>query len=355
MLKKAGVVALLLFVALLIAPAASPVQISYVVSDSMSPTIGTNDGYILVDTGAVEEGDIITYYSEERGTAVTHRAVEVSEDGIVTQGDANPSTDQAAGYPLVQPADVSGTVLTLGGGPLRIPNLGVGVALLRSYWYVTGLLLAGGVLYSLAGSARQRQRAAVLRSREVVLTATAVAVIVSASLVALAATHQTTVYQVTENETPGDRTLTVGAERTESMTVRLSKTSATYALTETEGMTLTNATVVDEPGDSPGGAGALGWLRSRFLQSERQNLTATIPAQTETGPHRTSLSVYTYPRTLPRGVVVALHDVHPLLAALSTVLVGVGPLYAVYWLLVDTVVPLRGTRSRRLRRLGGDR
>lgn len=355
MLKKTLSVTLLLFVALLIAPAASPVQISYVVSDSMAPTIATNDGYVLVDTGSVEEGDIITYHSEERGTAVTHRAVEVTEDGIVTQGDANPSTDQAAGYPLVQPADVSGTVLTVGGEPLRIPSLGVGIALLRSYWYIIGLLLAGGILSSLAGSSRQRERAAVLRSREVVLTATVVAVIVSASLVSLAATQQTTVYQVTANETTGDRTLAVGAERTESLTVQLSKTSATYALTETEGMTLTNATVVNEPGDGPGGEGALGWLRSRFLQSERQNVTATIPAQAETGPHRTSLNVYTYPRTLPRNVVVALHDAHPFLAALSTVLVGVGPLYAVYWLLVDTVVPLRGTRSRRLRRLGGDR
>jgi len=357
MLKKVGLAALLLFVVALVAPAASPVQVSYVVSDSMSPTIATNDGYVLVDTGTVEKGDIITYYSQERGMSVTHRAVEVTEDGIVTQGDANPSTDQAAGYPLVQPDDVAGKVLTVGGEPLRVPALGLGISLLRSYWYVTVALVVGVVLYSLAGSARNRDRDSVLRSREVILTTTVVAVIVSVSLVSLAASHQTTVYQVTANETGSDQTLTVGEEQTELLTVRLAKTPVSYVVTDTEGMTVTNATVVDDPGDGTAASdnSTLGWLRMQVLEPEQQNVTATIPAQEATGPHRTSLNVYPYPRTLARGVVTALHDVHPLVAALSTILVIVVPLYVLYWVLVDTMVPLRGTRSRRLRRFGGDR
>lgn len=356
MLKKLSFAALLLFVAALVAPAAAPVQISYVVSDSMSPTIATNDGYVLVDTGTVEAGDIITYYSEEREMSVTHRAVEITEDGIVTQGDANPSTDQAAGYPLVQPADIAGTVLTVGGDPLLIPGLGVGIGLLRSYWYLTLALLAGTVLYNLAGSARSRERDTILRSREVILTVAVVAVFVGVALVSLAAVHQTTVYQVTAEETTSAQTLTVGEPQTESVTVRLAKTPATYVVTDTDGMTITDAAVED--GASNGTAGnddsTLGRLRTQLLEPQTRAVTTTIPAQSATGPYRTSLSVYPYPATLPRGVVTALHDVHPLLAALSTILVIVGPLYTLYWLLVDTMAPLRGTRSRRLRQWGED-
>jgi signal peptidase len=357
MLRKIGFAALLLFVAALIAPAAAPVQVSYVVSDSMSPTLATNDGYVLVDTGSIEAGDIITYDSEERGMSVTHRAVEVTEDGIVTQGDANPSTDQATGYPLVQPDDVAGKVLTVGGAPLRIPQLGVAIALLRSYWYLTAALLAGVALRSLAGTARNRNRDSVLRSREVILTATVVAVVMAVALVSFAATQQTTVYQVTASNTENAQTLTVGAERTEALTVQLAKTPVSYAIIDTDGMTIANSTTVDESSSGPvvSEKGRLGWLRTKLLKPEEQNVTATIPAQEATGPHRTSLRVHPYPKTLPRGVVTALHDVHPFVAAVSTILVPAGLLYGLYWLLVDMTVPLRGTRSRRFRKLGGDR
>lgn len=357
MLRNLALALLLLFVGALVAPAAAPVQVSYVVSDSMEPTIATNDGYVLVDAGTVSAGDIITYYSEERGTSVTHRVVDITEAGFVTQGDANPSTDQASGYPPVQPADVSGTVLTVDGDPLLIPNLGVGIALLRSYWYLTVALLAGLVLYRVAGSARQRDRDSVIRSREVILTTAVVAVVVGVALVSFAGTAQTTVYQVTEAETPGGQTLTVGAERTESLVVRTAKTPLTHVVTDTDGMTITDTTTIDEPTASTGDGdgGAIARLRARVLEPERQNMTASIPPQETTGPHRTSLRVSPYPATLPYGVVTTLHGIHPLLAALSTILVIVAPLYVLYWLLVDTMAPLRGTRSRRLRRLGKER
>jgi signal peptidase len=357
MLKKVGFAILLLFVAALVAPAAAPVQISYVVSDSMSPTLATNDGYVLTDTGSVDAGDIITFYSEERGMSVTHRAVEITEDGIVTQGDGNPSTDQAAGYPLVHPDDVAGEVVTVGGAPLRIPQLGVGITLLRSYWYLMVALLAGVFLRNFAETARNRDRDSVLRSREVILTTAVVAVVIAVALMSIAATQQTTVYQVTADDTESVQTLTVGVDRTEAMTVRLAKTPVSYAIIDTDGMTITNATVTDEPRGGPevDDTGRFGWLRTQLLKPETQKVTATIPAQEATGPHRTSLRVHLYPKTLPRSVVTALYHVHPLVAAVSTILVPVGLLYGSYWLLIDTTVPLRGTRSRRLQRLGGDR
>ena len=63
-------------------------------SGSMVPTISVNDLVIIqkgVDT--FEVGDAITYVSE-RGTLVTHRILEISESGYITQGDANNTPDK---------------------------------------------------------------------------------------------------------------------------------------------------------------------------------------------------------------------------------------------------------------------
>ncbi len=349
--------AVVLLVALLVAPAASPVQISYVTSDSMEPTISTNDGYVLVPTGTVEAGDVITFYSADRETYVTHRAVSVSDEGIVTKGDGNPSTDQAAGYPPVQRSAVAGEVLTLGDSPLLVPHLGAVLSLVGTYWYAVVALLIGVVAVTAARSSRRRARDSVLRSRDVVVPAVLVSVLIGVTLVSIAAVHQTQRYQVTTDETNDLTALTVGEPRTESLTVRLASTPVTHLVTETDGMRIVETSSTNDSlgRDTVERDDILGSLRQRFLESSSRNVTVTIPPQGQPGVHATSLDVYPYPATLPRGVVLAIHGVHPLLAALATVLVGIGPLYLCYWLLFDTVAPLRRTRSRLLRRLGGSR
>lgn len=349
--------AVVLVVALLVAPAASPVQISYVTSDSMAPTIEPDGGYVLVPAGAVEAGDVITFYSAERGSYVTHRAMRVTDDGIVTKGDNNPSTDQAAGYPLVERSAVSGQVLTLGGGPLVVPHVGTGLSLLRTYWYAVVTVLGGALAISAARSSRRRVRPAVLRGREVILPALVVAVLVGVVLVSMAAVHQTQTYRVTAEDSKDLGVLSVGEERTESLTVRSASTPFTHLVTRADGMRIDETTpvaagpngTVAERGDG------LDRVRQRLLDASEQNVTVTVPAQETSGVHAATLHMYPYPATLPRGVVTALHSVHPLLAALATVLTGVGPLYLCYWALVDPFAPLRGTRRRVSRRLGGER
>lgn len=67
-----------------------------VVSGSMEPVFSTGD-FIFVKTTPfenVEAEDIVTFVSNEE--IVTHRAIEVNEEGLITQGDANNIPDQAA-------------------------------------------------------------------------------------------------------------------------------------------------------------------------------------------------------------------------------------------------------------------
>jgi signal peptidase len=355
MIKKAGLVVGLVFALALVAPAAAPVSVSYVTSESMTPTIGTNDGYLLVPADGVEEGDVISFYSAERDSQVTHRAVSVTDDGIVTKGDANPSTDQAAGYPLVQPADVDGAVLTVGSEPLVIPHLGTGLTFVRTYWYLIVALLGAYLVASINGESRTRGRDTVIRSRDIVVPVGIVAVLLAVSLISVGAVHETQVFSVTESPSEDARTLTVGEPQTESFTLSVGESPLTHVITDTDGMRVVDRKPVRRPGGQQSQRGLAASLPDWATSSETQNVTATIPAQSAAGRHATSVHVYTYPAALPRGITEALHGVHPLVAAFASVLSVIAPLYLAYAILVDTTVPLRPTRQRLTRQLGGFR
>lgn len=75
MIQKAGIALGLLILVALAVPPGAPLHISYVASDSMSPTIDTNEGYVLVPVDAVQPGDIITFYNLWRLTDYLIKAV----------------------------------------------------------------------------------------------------------------------------------------------------------------------------------------------------------------------------------------------------------------------------------------
>lgn len=357
MIQKAGIAVLLLFVIALAAPAGAPLQVSYVSSDSMSPTLDTNDGYVLVPAPTVETGDVITFYSEERGTYVTHRATQVTPDGIVTQGDGNPSTDQAAGYPLVQHADVSGKLLTFAGAPIVIPHLGTVLGAISSYWYLIVGSLGAYILLSGTGTDRKKEREHVLRSREIVLPITVLVIVAGVAFVSMGAVQQTQVYTVTEQPTTDPAVLTVGEPQTESITLRMTKSPFTHVVTESDGMEILDTSVVPSEGGDGSTSPEIAARGPPWqpFESTQQTVTTRIPPQDTAGPHATSIRVHPYPAILPGGTIESLHGIHPFVAAVVTVLCSTLPLYLVYWLLVDTTTPLRRGRSRLARRLGGNR
>ena len=355
MIHKAGIALGLLVLLGLAVPAGAPVQISYVASDSMSPTIDTNEGYILVPVDAVQPGDIITFYSEERSTYVTHRATQVTPDGIVTKGDGNPSTDQASGYPLVQPSDVSGELLSVGGSVVVIPYLGTLLGAITSYWYLVAGALAGYLLFDGSGSERQRTRTHVLRSREIVRPIFVLVVVSGVVFVSLGAVEQTDVYTVTQQPTPIPSTLTVGESKPESITLRMTKSPFTHVVTETDGMEIVRTTQTETAVDGQAPPEPTGWLPWPPFESSAYTVETRIPAQDTAGPHATGIRMHPYPAVLPGEFITLLHGIHPLVAAVTTVLLSMLPLYLGYWLLVDSTAPLRNGHSRLERTLGGRR
>ncbi len=107
-----------------------------VLSGSMEPALSVG-AVIFTDTGRTipEKGDIITY--EVKGNMITHRVVQIEEDGYITKGDANVMKD-----PKIAQEQVEGTVL------FSIPYLGYAAIFTQNKGFL--LLLAALVLLSYA-------------------------------------------------------------------------------------------------------------------------------------------------------------------------------------------------------------
>lgn len=305
----------------------SPIHLSYVYSDSMEPTIMQGDGYVLVPAGTVEPGDILTFYSDERGEYATHRVVGLTEDGFVTKGDNNPSTDQSAGYPPVARDEVLGKVATVGDSPLVVPKLGVAVGLVRAYWQFGVVLLVVGSGIS-GGKTRSRD---IVRFRSLLIPLVVMAVVGGAAGLVFGAPTTSMTFTVTDAATTSDALLPVDESVVRTVDVELGEQPAyTHQFIETDGMALRR---IEAAGQTP-------------------TLHVRIPAQATRGPYQTSIRLYRYPALLPYGVVAPLQAIHPLLAALATMSALFGPLYGVIWLLVDGKAVLQSrSRRRPLRRV----
>jgi signal peptidase len=120
-----------------------PIGLSYVETDSMEPTLHPGDGFIAVPqpiAGDIESGDVVVYRARvmHGGGLVTHRVVGQTDDGYITQGDANPFRDQQGGEPIVTEKDVVAHALQIGGEVVVVPWLGDAVERVQhTYGYAT--------------------------------------------------------------------------------------------------------------------------------------------------------------------------------------------------------------------------
>ena len=62
-------------------------------SGSMEPTFSINDLLLIKASDSYFEGEVVTFISS-KGSMITHRIVEVTENGYITQGDANNISDE---------------------------------------------------------------------------------------------------------------------------------------------------------------------------------------------------------------------------------------------------------------------
>lgn len=321
---------------LLLAPPPSPVHLSYATSGSMEPGISPGDAYIVVGVGTPAEGDIITFYSAQRSEYVTHRIVEETPEGYITQGDANPTTDQEAGLPPVTEDTVLGYVFTPGGGPLILPGAGPVIRGITTNPLVPAVLAVIAILQGVRSHGPKRATSRRVPSfGDLVRPVFLVGIFGSLTVLLLLGTSSVTFqYVAVTSEPSGPAQVAVGEDRDQTFTIDIGGAPVSTVFVESDDITIRNKTVTD------------GKLR----------LNATVHARTDPGPFVVTVRTYAYPSTLPQPVLDTLHTIHPAVAGIAAVGAAFVPLYLVYWLLFDSRVRVRSTTSRRLRRLfGGDR
>lgn len=315
-----------------IAPLGTPVHLSYVYSDSMEPTFDVGDGYILVPGGDVETGDIVTFWSDERGSYATHRVVGRSEAGYLTKGDNNPTTDQRSGYSAVRRDDIVGEVLTVGGSPVVVPQLGTAVTAARSAPVpVIAGLFAALLVYAFRRSNAPR-RSTPDRVGEVLRPVFLAGFVAITFALAVGGTaHEVTYVATTVPANDASNVMALGASKSTTVVVEGKAWPLMQRVVDTSGMVASN----------------------RTFNATSVRVTGTVQAPSSPGPVPVRVVVKQYPAVLPRSVIDRLVAVSPVLASGASAAAVLAPIWALARVLVDPETALRRRPSRWWRLLRG--
>lgn len=323
-----------------------PILLSYVETGSMAPTLQPGDGFIAIPatlTGPIEPGDVIVFDAENLhdGGLVTHRVIAQTEQGYITKGDANPTTDQDSIEPPVRDAQIVATALQIGGKVVVIPKIGLTVVLvnevltavqhrLAALFNTRSLLGTQGIAYLLFGvgvgsylvsellarrSGRDRDRQAKHRPRRsrgrgialVVVLAFVTILFVTASMTVPGGTQEFGVVSSTA-DSPGPGVIQTG--QSESFTYRVPSNGILPVVVilepASEGLEVNPDTLYVAP-------------------TSVSETIVELHAPAETGYYRRYLVEHRYLAILPRELIVSLYQIHAWLPILVIdVLVGVG-------------------------------
>jgi len=306
-----------------------PLLLSFVETGSMQPTLDPGDGFVAIPpplAGDVGVGDVVTFDAQEieGGGLTTHRVVEETERGYVTQGDNNPFTDQDGGEPVVQDADVVAVALSVGGNVVVIPHLGTvamaiqsGLASVQTWLAVTfgvrSFQGTQGLAYILFGlstvayaadwyvNRHSRERRERDRSRDdgtsvVAIVAVLALVLMATATAAMVVPAGTQEYGVVSAEFESENPTVI--ERGTSQELEYVVPNA--------GLVPVYAYVTPQ---SPG----VDVDPQRVAVGSRgeASTTVTLTAPDETGYYRLFVVEHRYLAVLPSGVIDELYEVHP--------------------------------------------
>ena len=349
-----------------------PVLLGFVETGSMEPTIETGDGFVAIPSAVADDpevGDVVVFDAEaiEGGELTTHRVVDETERGYITQGDANPFTDQDSDEPPVQDGQVVAIVLQVNENPITIPKLGtavmtVGDVLERGQrWLATTFgvqraLGTTGLAYLLLGvsvalyaleTARERREptfdSSLGRDEEATVVtprmlaggcALLVLVAAGAAMVAPAGTQS---YDVISAEFDSEQPLVIERGTTDEVP---------YVVHN--GGFVPVVSYVEPGSDNVAVDSAPATVGPR----EGREIPVSITAPDETGYYPAYVTEYRYLHVLPRPVIDALYDVHPWVPFVAICSLLGGGFYALGRLLLGRDDPRARARRRAARNRG---
>ena len=306
-----------------------PILLSYVTTGSMQPTLDPGDGFVAVPmevAGPVEEGDVVVFRAERVGGGglTTHRVVGETPDGYLTQGDANPSTDQAADEPPVQEPQIVAKAAEVGGSVVVVPYVGVVVEgmqeavqtvqrRLAALLGTDAVLGAQGFAYLLFGlsvvayavdsfhessrserRSRDRSRDAGTSTRVVVGAMAAVVVVIATAAMVVPAGPFAFDVVSSSVDSPGPGVIEQGTTENATYVVPNGGFVPVVVFLEptSEGIDV-----------SP--------QEFRVAGRDRVNATVTLSAPPENGYYRRFLVEHRYLAVLPRPAIASLYAIHP--------------------------------------------
>ncbi len=305
-------------------------MIVFVETGSMAPTLEPNDGYIAVPAifaGEINEGDVILFMSQDLGGGelTTHRVVGQTDEGYITQGDANPFTDQDGAEPPISDGQIKAVAITVGGDIIVIPGLGASITAITavvesaavSVFEPIGIdppdvstlsmaILTVGLILFVFSSARQgtdkRARGGsgrgLLGNAFVVIVILTLVVIIplNFSMLLPSGVYQ---YEVLSSTSPTDDEQVIQAGSSGEVTYMMRNSGHLPVISFIE----------------PASAGVEIHEHEHYVPRRSSvNTSITMHAPEETGVHLRFVREYRYLVVLPPSLIASLHAIHPIVA-----------------------------------------
>lgn len=306
-----------------------PISLISITGSSMHPTVTDGSLQPIFESQSAEVGDIIVYYSEHTDSIITHRIIESTQDGFITQGDNNAVSDQSVGHEPVSNEDIIGKSINIGDQPIYIPYIGTVFLLFitNPLWFL--FLFGGGILIisSLVDRAKKRSDVGVLTASDIFQPIFITVIITITVIILVSSTTFGISFIFTDSDSVSNQQniFTVSDENpTESISIEREPTFGTTVYYSPD---FTILEILNENDN----------ITNLFIELEPQD---------QTGARSTQLYVYTFPPVLPTNVLISLTILSPVLSAFVSSIIFISPFYIIYRIFITPHKPIQTPRNR---------
>ncbi len=295
-----------------------PVLLSYVTSDSMSPTLNRGDVFLINPLAEAKPNDIIVF--DLNGHWTVHRVVAETDEGYITKGDHNIATDQQGGSTsIVKRESVAGVVPVLLETPIKIPEAGNYIQ--RSSGTSMNIVLAvfmiaGGAILLTGKEEKRKKERKVYRLRYKTAYVAVSTVSIAMLLLSVIATWGVVGFNYASTVAGGQRDGWYLPESEFERQIEI-KNNALFPLLYLFSSDSDRVELKDE---------------SRILSAgEKAELSVHVKVPSETRIYYEEIKVHAYPLILPSDVIIRMYGLNPFLPLLAFAVEFAVVLVAVYY------------------------
>ncbi|KPU63319.1 peptidase S24 [Thermococcus sp. EP1] len=321
-----------------------PVFISYVYSDSMTPTLNRGDLFFINPLSrSADIGDIIIF--NLRGSWTVHRVVGIVEGGYITKGDNNVATDQQGKKTNpISPKEIAGKVIMIGGSPLKLPQVGTylqrGVSGRTKIILAALLVIVGALAFTGESTKHRKKRAKFIKIKFKTLYILASVLLLVMLSISMFVSWQVLPIEYAVTSAGGQREgwYLPGSTFEEEITIKNGNFYSMVYYLEPE-----SPRIVE-----------ISETHFELNPQEEKTIKVLINTPQETSLFVDKIKVNAYMPVLPRSVIDWLYGIRPfapLFAILAETTIFLGLLYAISGIGNEDILKIRNRRSGLLRQI----